>query len=106
MWNQEEVELSINNLSLFNEVCVDIGSLRRISNLITSNVEESLSDSLVNEDKSNFGELGLTVVVSNDSLQLGELLVKHLLSHGITNTVSVNENVVRQLVVVVLVDIE
>lgn len=56
--DQEEVELSIDDLGLFNEAGIDVGTLRRVDDLLSSDFEESLSDSLVNEDKGDLGSLG------------------------------------------------
>jgi hypothetical protein len=99
MGDQEEVEFSINNFSLFNEPGINISSLRRIDNVSSSDLEESLSDSLVDENESDLRGFGHSwweiVLLSNDLLELLKLQVDDHLSHGITNSISVDENVVR-----------
>jgi len=58
-------------------------------------------DSLVDDDESNGWELVLVLVgiqailLNQDLFQLLELLVDDHLSHGISHTISVDENVVR-----------
>jgi len=63
-------------------------------------LEESLANSLVHDDKSDLRGFLLLVFVlriqivlqGHDLVQLGQLLVNDLLSHGVTNTVSVDED--------------
>lgn len=53
MWNKEEVEGAIDDLGLLNETVVNVGSLWWVRDTsVGSNLEESLSDSLVNDDES------------------------------------------------------
>jgi len=76
-------------------------------------LKESLMDSLVDDDESNGWELVLVLVgiqailLNQDLFQLLELLVDDHLSHGVSHTISVDENVVRQLAVIeILVSLE
>lgn len=65
MRNEEEVELSINDLGLLNEAMVNIGTLRWVQDLslvvtaTLSLLEESLSDTFVHDDESNVGKRSL-----------------------------------------------
>ena len=56
--NKEEVEFAINYFGLLNKTLVNISTLRRIINkLLTvavSLLEESLANSLIDDDKGNF----------------------------------------------------
>lgn len=103
MWYQEEIKSAINNLRLFNETLVDIGSLWWILNVVVlGHMEESLSNSLVHNDKSVLGENGLLyffavdegVLLMHDLVQLFEFMGNDLLSHGIADTISIDENVI------------
>ena len=96
-----EVELAINHFRMLNEGLIDIGSLRGICNVLTFFLEESLSDSLVHNNQSDFGHSCLALLTTIDTiffnakiLELFELRVNNLLSHGISNTISVNKNVI------------
>jgi hypothetical protein len=55
--NEEEVESAFDNLSLLDEAVINVGTLRRVEDvsLVTavSLLEESLSDSLVDDDESD-----------------------------------------------------
>lgn len=53
MRDQEEIEESIDDFGLLNETFINVGSLRWVSNG-GSCLEESLSDTLVHNDKSVF----------------------------------------------------
>ena len=73
MRDQEEVELAINDLGLLDEAGIHICALRRIEDhallvaLIWCLLEESLADSLVDNDECHFWE--------SDTLALGIVLV-------------------------------
>lgn len=98
VWHEEEVEFAVDDLCLLNESLIDEGSLRRVEDLGARLLEEPLSDSLVDDDEGDVWELLLfTVLISHDLLQLLELVRDDLLSHGIADTISVDENVFRQL---------
>ena len=59
MGNQEEIELSIDYFRLLYKALIDIRSLRWVVDellpILHSLLEESLPDSLVNNDKGNLG---------------------------------------------------
>jgi hypothetical protein len=87
--HEEEVESAINNLCLLDESVINIGSLGRVENLssvrLSLLLKESLSNTLVDDDecdvrKGNAFRLGV-VLVSEDLLELIELVLDDLLSH-------------------------
>jgi hypothetical protein len=87
--HEEEVKSAINNLCLLDESVINIGSLGRVENLSTVRLslllKESLSHTLVDDDecdvrKGNAFRLGV-VLVSEDLLELIELVLDDLLSH-------------------------
>jgi hypothetical protein len=87
--HEEEVESPINNLCLLDESVINIGSLGRVENLssvrLSLLLKESLSNTLVDDDecdvrKGNAFRLGV-VLVSEDLLELIELVLDDLLSH-------------------------
>jgi hypothetical protein len=108
--DQEEIELSIDDLGLLDESVVHIGTLRRVEDLRSmlgatrSLLKESLSHTLVNDDQGNMGKnvtLALGVVlISEDLLKLVELELDNLLSHGVTDTITIDEDVVWQVATV------
>lgn len=112
--HQEEIELAIDDFGLLDEALVHIGTLRGVEDSTSlvawGLLEESLSDSLVNNGESDlrqFVALSLRVVlVSKNLLKLIELKLDDLLAHGITNTISVDEDVVWQESVEVLVGLK
>lgn len=55
--NEEEIKLSINDFRLFNKALVNIGTWWWIENVLLGFLEESLSYSLVDNDKSNLWPL-------------------------------------------------
>jgi hypothetical protein len=87
--HEEEVKSAINNLCLLDESVINIGSLGRVENLssvrLSLLLKESLSNTLVDDDecdvrKGNAFRLGV-VLVSEDLLELIELVLDDLLSH-------------------------
>lgn len=89
MRHKEEVKSAINNLCLLDESVINIGSLGRVENLslvrLALLLEESLSHALIDDDecdvrKSFSFRLGV-VLVSEDLLELIELVLNDLLSH-------------------------
>lgn len=89
MRHEEEVKSAINNLCLLDESVINIGSLGRVENLssvrLSLLLKESLSHTLVDDDecdvrKGNAFRLGV-VLVSEDLLELIELVLDDLLSH-------------------------
>lgn len=105
--DQEEIELPVDHFGLFDEAVVDVGALRRVVDevlavLLLGLLEESLADTLVHDDQCDLGSLlSLTVrefvltnaVLEGDNLvELSELLVNDLFPHRVTDTVTVDEN--------------
>ena len=88
--NQEKVKGAVDDLGLLNESVVNVGTLGRVSNgcigTLSLLLEESLSDSLVDDDESVF-RLWLvfvlieSVLLLDDFLKLLQLVVDDLLSH-------------------------
>ena len=105
--HQEEVELAVNYLLLLHEALVDVGSLRRIDDAsLGASLEEPLPDSLVDDDERVVGQLKLLLGVllvffSDDLVELFQLVVNHLGPHGVSDTISVDEDMVWQFSVVV-----
>ena len=106
MRHKEEVKFAFNDLRLLNEARVDVGSLRRVVNEVLAVIawcllEEALADTLVHDNEGDIGRgLRRTVVITtifhlNNSVQLFKLLVNDLLSHGVTNTISVDKDMAR-----------
>jgi hypothetical protein len=59
VWHKEEIELTIDDLRLLHKSVVHIGTLRWIENagaMALGLFEESLSDTLVDDDKGNVGK--------------------------------------------------
>ena len=103
VWYQEEVKCAIYDFGLLHESVVNVSSLWRIANcgISTSYLEESLSYSLVNNDESMLWVLLFfvclkTIFLLYNLLKLLKLMFDYLLSHGITNTITINENVIRK----------
>lgn len=87
---------------------IDVGSLRRVVDegltVREGLLEEALANTLVHNNQGDLGWIILTllaleeaVLLLDDLVQLLKLEVDHLLTHGITNTVTVDENVVWHL---------
>lgn len=113
MWHQEEVEAAVHDLGLLDEALVHVGALRRVVDEVLAIrlglLEEALAYTLVHDNQGDlglghldFGALVVTVLLADDLVQLFELEVNNLLAHRIADTVSVNENVVWHLTLVVL----
>jgi len=102
--HEEEIELAIDDLGLLDEARVDVGTLRRVVDKVLTVVtgsllEESLSHTLVHNDQGDFrdglsGGLRIASVLhGDDAIELLQLLVNDLLAHGVTDTVTVDEDV-------------
>lgn len=105
---EEEVKATVDNLGLLNEALVHVGALWGIVNECVAIglglLEEALAYTFVDDDE---GDLGLgklvlaavevSVLIADDPVQLVKLKVYNLLSHTVTNTVTVDENVVWHL---------
>ena len=119
--NEEEVKLPVDNFRLLNKAVVDVGTLRWVVNEVWTVVllgllEESLADSLVHDDKSNLRSFLLrlffdivatkSVLKGHDLVELGQFLVDDLLTHRVTYTISVDENMLGHLSIEVSVALE
>ena len=96
MRNKEEIKFAVDNFGLLNEALVNIGALRRILDSVPFKFEESLSDSFVDNDQSNVRNLLAFVFLREDFLELVKFEFNDHLSHRVANTISVNEDVIRQ----------
>ena len=91
---------------------INIGSLRWIEDLSLSIagtaglLKESLTHTFVDNDECDFGKwkaFSLRVVlVCENHLKLVELKLYDLFTHGITNTITIDEDVVWQLSLVIV----
>ena len=109
MRHQEEIKSSIYHFALLNEALVDVGTLRRVVNeglvlCVLGLLEETLAHALVHNDQRDLGAHRLvrvwvvrihTVLLLNDGIELLEFEVDDLLAHGIADTVTVDEDVLR-----------
>ena len=107
MRHQEEIEASILNSGLLNKALIDIGTLRRVGNLgILAGLEESLSNTLVDNDQGMLWKLSLwdvtTIFCNNNLVKLLKLVADDLGSHGVSDTISIDENVIWKRTVVVV----
>jgi len=120
--HKEEVELTIDDFGLLDEAIVDVGTLGRVVDVwllaivLLSLLEESLANTLVHDDQRDLrgsysvffrnAFLADGVLHSHNLVELGEFLVNDLLAHGITDTITVDENVLWHLVVEIPVALE
>ena len=117
MRNKEKVKLSINDFRLLHETLINIGALGRIVDelltVVHSLLEESLTNSLVDNHESNLwrGVLGVSystavceqaVLILAYMVQLFKLKINDLLTHRVADTVTIDENMVWHLTVVEL----
>lgn len=131
---KEEVELSVLNFTLLNEAGIDVSALRRVLDELValgslSLLEESLAHALVDNDEGNLrrsdrswllltllfcslsrGAIFLlledTVLFGDDLVELVQLFVNNHLSHGITDTITVDEDMFGHGAVEVAVALE
>lgn len=132
MRHKEEIEFTVLDFRLFDESIVDVGSLGRVLDELVallglSLLEESLTNTLVYDDQGNFwfdirldfnffvllfrlflslSFLEETIFLIDDLVQLVEFLVDDHLSHGIADTITIDENVFWHGIVKVLVALE
>lgn len=94
--NQKEVILHV-TISALDHLRVHNAAGRRVNELtVVPFNEEPLGDPLVDNDDCQLRLLGCLVVDFIDCfLELGNLFLENLLSHGITNTISVDDEVIR-----------
>ena len=107
MRHQEEVKGSIDDLRLLNESAINVGSLRWVGNSgVHTLMEESLSDSFVDDDQGVFWKArvsGLELVLLLDNLvELLQLVGDDLGSHRVSDTVSVDDDVLWEGTVVLV----
>ena len=101
MWYEEEIECAVYYFGLLHESVVNVGTLRRVTNcgICTSHLEESLSYSLIYYNESVLRMLLLlvgieTILLLDNFLKLLKLVIDYLLSHRITTTVTIDENMI------------
>jgi hypothetical protein len=113
MRHKEEVKATFNDLWLLNKTVINISSLRRVQDvsgvrawMIGRFLEEPLSHTLIDDDECGMGEsvaLSFRVVfVSHNLFQLIKLVIDDFLAHWIANTVTINENMIRERTTIVL----
>lgn len=107
MRHQEEIEGSIDDFGLLNEAVINVGTLWRVGNGgVHSLLEESLSNTLVDDDQSMLWKSWIvclkTILLLDNLVELLQLMADNLGSHGISNTISVDEDVVWEGTVVLV----
>ena len=101
MGHEEEIESSLHNFGLLNEAVINISTLRRVQDVVLARfLEESLSNTLVDDDECDMGErlaLALRVIfICENLLQLVKLKADDLLAHRIADSITIDENMVWQ----------
>jgi hypothetical protein len=107
MRHQEEIEGSIDDFGLLNEAVINVGTLWRVGNGgVHSLLEESLSNTLVDDDQSMLWKSWIvclkTILLLDNLVELFQLMADNLGSHGISNTISVDEDMVWEGTVVLV----
>lgn len=98
---------------MLDESLVHISALRWIVNkgvaVLLCLLEEALSHSLIHDDEGHLGQrdfllttFKLSILFRDDLVQLLQLEINHLLSHGVTHTITVDEDVEGHLTLIVL----
>lgn len=93
---------------MFDKALIDVSALRWVVDVglsvRLSLLEETLAHTFVNDDECDLGWVVLTffalkeaILFLNDLIELFKLKVNDLLAHRVTNTVTVNENVIWHL---------
>lgn len=100
---RDQVEVIVLQVVLIlDHLLINERALRRILEDSVLLNKESLSDPLVDDDDCHEGLfLGLVVGLINGCLELRYLLKKNLASHSITNTISIDDEVFRVVLVLV-----
>lgn len=95
LWNHEEVKAEI-GVIILNKNRVDNRAWRWILDLLSflGEHEHPLVDSLVDDNKSHRRLTKLVVRVLENLLELRDFLIYDLISHALSNTVSVNDDLV------------
>jgi hypothetical protein len=122
MRHEEEVEGTIDNFRLFNETVVNVRALRRIGDgrvaatlsvstvtLLATELEESLTHALIHNNQSDLWQLDLSlllkcVLLLHNLVQLLEFVLNNLTTHRIADTITIDEDVVRQRASVVVTE--
>jgi len=101
VWYEKEIKCPIYYFGLLHESVVNVRTLRRVTNcgICTGHLEESLSYSLIYYNESVLRMLLLlvgieTILLLDNFLKLLKLVIDYLLSHRITNTVTIDENMI------------
>ena len=126
MRHKEEVKGTVNDFRLLDEAVVHVSALRRVGDgvvaalvvvmvassavvaLLATELEEALSDSLVDDDESGLGKFALVllrlvvVLLLHNLVELLQLVLDHLRTHRVAHSISVDEDVVGQLALVVV----
>jgi hypothetical protein len=105
--NKEEVEAVL--IGILNQVSINDRSRGRVDEVLGTFLsfnEESLVDSLVNNYEGDGRNILSVINLLNDFLELSDLLSNNLISHLLTNTVSENNNLVRHVIVVHLLEVK
>jgi len=106
--HQEEVKGAVYYLRLLHEAFVNIGALRRVGDAcVGTNLEESLPNSLVDDDQGVLWQRWLfgwvkAILLLHYLRELLELVGDDLGPHRVTNSISVDEDVVWELALVVV----
>lgn len=100
--DEEEVELTCSALRSLNEVAVDDASARWVAQTVAFEDEERLDDPLVHDDERDLRSLSsLVVQLVEGALELRDLSIDDLRSLSPADAITVDEDVSRQVVVVV-----
>lgn len=103
MRDQEEIKSAIDNLWLLNKSLINICALRWIRDAsIGTHLEESLSDSLVDDDQCVLGQDWLlwriqTVFLLHNLFKLFKLMANNLSSHWVSYSISIDKDMIWQL---------
>lgn len=116
MGHQEEIEFAIDNFALFDKALIDISTLRRVVNhgaLLACLVllEEPLTNTLVHDNERDlwlFHYLFIFILIKaiffvDNFVQLFKLIVNNLLTHGVADTITVDEDVLGHVLVKVTI---
>ena len=104
---EEEIEFFVSTCGggTFDEITINDTTTWWVLKFVTIENEEGLDDPLVDNDQGNLGAAGrLVVKVIEGMVELGELPVDNLLSLSSTDTITVNDNVSWQSILVILLE--
>ena len=106
MRNQEEIESAVNYFTLLNEISVYVSALRRVLDGFSAHLKEPLAYTLVYDNKRDEWFFICNVPFFHQLVELFKLVLNYLRAHGISNAVSVHENVVWEATVIFAVRLE